>query len=233
MFPSLGDVPPVGRVRFGSLRRTSPISADWGFERGLPVDRYYIESFLKAHRADIYGRVLEIMDDEYTQRFGAERVARSDVLHPVAGNPKATLVADLAQATDLPASLFDCIVFTQTLNLTYHLSATVKNLHHLLKPGGVLLATVPGIAQISREDMEHWGDYWRFTSASARKLFEAVFLPGPVQVVAYGNVLAAAALLYGLASEELRPAELDQRDPDYEVLIAVRAVKPDVLGAAA
>ena len=53
-----------------------------------------------------------------------------------------------------------------------------------------------------------------------------VFPPEHVSVTVYGNVLAATALLYGLASTELRRDELDTRDPDYEVLIAVRAVKP-------
>ena len=55
--------PPVGRVRLGSLRRLKPISPDWGSERGLPIDRYYIGQFLAAHAQDIRGHVLEIGDD--------------------------------------------------------------------------------------------------------------------------------------------------------------------------
>jgi hypothetical protein len=35
----------------------------------------------------------------------------------------------------------------------------------------------------------------------------------------------AAAFLYGLAAEDLRPQELAFSDPDYEVTIAVRATK--------
>jgi hypothetical protein len=38
-------------------------------------------------------------------------------------------------------------------------------------------------------------------------------------------VLAAAAFLQGLSSRELRADELDYHDPDYELLICVRAVK--------
>ena len=34
----------------------------------------------------------------------------------------------------------------------------------IAEPGGSLLLTVPGISQIARYD-DHWGDYWRFTSA--------------------------------------------------------------------
>jgi hypothetical protein len=46
-----------------------------------------------------------------------------------------------------------------------------------------------------------------------------------VSVNAYGNVLTASAFLYGLADHELKPEELDFRDPDYEVSIGLRAVK--------
>jgi hypothetical protein len=74
------------------------------------------------------------------------------------------------------------------------------------------------------------GDYWRFTSLSAQRLCASAFPPANVRVEAHGNVLAAVAFLHGLAREELRPEELDTKDPDYEVLITVRAVKPGMTG---
>lgn len=218
--------PPVGFVRFGSLRRLQPISRAFGFDRGLCIDRYYIENFLGEYTEDIRGHVLEIGDDTYTRRFGGDRVARSDVLHVQEGNPKATIVADLTCADSIPSDTFDCIVFTQTLQCIYDVRAAIRHLHRILKPGGVLLATFPGISQISRYDMDRWGDYWRFTTLSARRLFEEVFPPGSVTVRAYGNVLAAVAFLHGLSAEELRREELDYHDPDYELIITVRAVKP-------
>ncbi|MDT7947006.1 MAG: methyltransferase domain-containing protein [Thermoflexus sp.] len=170
--------------------------------------------------------MLEIGDDTYTRRFGGDRVARSDVLHVQEGNPKATIVADLTCADSIPSDTFDCIIFTQTLHVIYDVRAAIRHLHRILKPGGVLLATFPGISQINRYDMDRWGDYWRFTTLSARRLFEEVFPPGNVTVRAYGNVLAAVAFLHGLSAEELRREELDYHDPDYELIITVRAVKP-------
>ena len=91
-------VPPVGFVRFGSLRRTSPISREYGFDRGQPIDRHYIETFLARHAGDVAGRVLEIKDDAYTRRFGGARVAHSDVLCLEGDAPQATLVGDLVSA---------------------------------------------------------------------------------------------------------------------------------------
>jgi glycosyltransferase involved in cell wall biosynthesis len=213
-------------VRFGSLRHTTPVSRHFGWDRGgLPVDRYYIERFLENHARDIAGHVLEVRDDAYTRKFGAAAVRRVDILHPTTDNEKATLIADLTSADHIPSSSFDCIVLTQVLPFIFDAPAAVRTLHRILRPGGVLLATVPGISQIVRYDMDRWGDYWRFTSLSARRMFECGFPEGDVRVATHGNVLAAMAFLQGLSTRDLRPDELDFRDPDYEVLITIRAVK--------
>lgn len=219
--------PPVRTVRFGSLRRLTPISQTFGFDRGQCIDRYYIEGFLACRASDICGHVLEIGDDSYTRKFGAGRVTRSDVLHLRAGNPNATLVGDLANAQHILSDIFDCIIFTQTLQFIYDVRAALGHLHRILKPGGVLLATFPGISQISRHDMDRWGDYWRFTTLSAQRLFEETCPAAEVTVKAYGNVLAAAAFLHGLAAQELEREELEYHDPDYELLITVRVVKAE------
>lgn len=217
--------PPIGWVRFGSLKRLTPISQDWGFDRGNPVDRYYIESFLEQHRADIRGRVLEVADDSYTRRFGNGQVVRSDILDLDHENPRATIIADLADARNLDPDAFNCIIVTQTLQLLYDVHAAVQNLHRILAPGGVLLVTVPGITQVCRDDKDQWRHYWSFTANSARRLFEAVFPARNIDLQTFGNVKAATAFLYGLAAEDLTTLDLDFLDRDFEVIIAVRAVK--------
>jgi glycosyltransferase involved in cell wall biosynthesis len=217
-------VPPTGWVRFGHLRRTEPLSRTFGYDRGLPVDRHYIERFLSAHAADLRGHSLEAGDDHYTRRFGGDRVDRRDVLHPEEGTPGATIIADLASADQILSNTFDCIVLTQTLQLIFDLPAAVRTLHRILKPGGVLLVTVPGMSQLSEDEWrQSW--YWSFTVFSARRLFGSVFPADGVEVAAYGNVLAATAFLHGMAAEELRSEELDRNDPSYPLLITVRAIK--------
>jgi glycosyltransferase involved in cell wall biosynthesis len=217
--------PAPGAIRFGSLRRLTPVSRRFGWDRGgLPIDRWYIERFLEEHANDIAGHVLEVRDDTYTRKFGGGRVTRADVLH-VTDDPRATIVADLTCADQIPSESFDCIVLTQVLPFIADVGAAVRTLHRILRPGGVVLATLPGISQIIRYDMDRWGDYWRFTSLSARRLFECWFPHGDIQVAAHGNVLAATAFLYGLSSRELQQPELEHHDRDYEVLITVRAVR--------
>ena len=219
---------PVGEVRL--LRRLKPISLTFGFDRGQPIDRYYIENFLARHAEDIQGRVLEIRRNDYTRKYGGERVNVSDVLDVAEGNRRATIHADLTRADHVPSDAFDCIILTQTLHFIYDLRAAVQTLYRILKPGGVLLATFPGISKTSCRECTQYGEYyrWMFTQLSARQLFEEAFPAANLRIEAHGNVLAAVSFLHGLAVEELHQEELNYHDSDYEVLITLRVVKPEV-----
>jgi SAM-dependent methyltransferase len=211
-------------IELGRLDRTDPLS-EFGFERGKPIDRFYIEAFMLQNMNDIQGRVLEISDDRYTKAFGGAKVKQSDILHAGEDNPKATIISDLSKADNIPSDSFNCIIFTQTLQYIYDLRSTIGNLHRILKPGGVLLATFPGISQISRYDNEIWGDYWRFTTRSAQRLFEEEFLPENIEVKSHGNVLVATSFLYGLSTEDLNVKQLNYNDPYIQMVITARAVK--------
>jgi SAM-dependent methyltransferase len=218
--------PRAGAVDFGQLRRLTPVSPIFGIERGKPVDRYYIEAFLEKNRDAIQGRVLELGDATYTQRYGGERVTVSDVLHVTEGNPEATIVADLTDAPQIPDGVFDCIVFTQSLQMIYDYRAALGTLARILKPGGVLLVTSSGISKIARRlGRDDWGEYWRFTTQGIERLFAETFPAGDVRVEAWGNVLSATAYLHGLAAEELSREELDHPDPDFEVIVSARVRK--------
>jgi SAM-dependent methyltransferase len=208
---------------WSDLRRLAPISRVFGTDLGTPIDRYYIENFLRLHSGDIRGRVMEVGDATYTRKFGGDRVEVSDVLHATPGNRKATIVGDLASGAGVPTGIFDCIILTQVLSFIYDMRSAVATAACALAPGGSLLVTVPGISQISRYDMDRWGDFWRFTDRSARLLFEESFEPAEVQVTTHGNVLVATAFLQGMPLEELTSDELDHVDPDYQVLITIRA----------
>jgi SAM-dependent methyltransferase len=210
--------------RLGDLRRLTPIDPNWGFERGTPIDRVYVERFVGSHAADIRGRVLEIAAPDYTSRFGTA-VERVDVLMATEGNPQATLVADLAAAPHVPDDAFDCAIVTQTLQFVYDVRAALATLHRILAPGGVLLATVPGLTKISPPEDAEFGEWWHYTGRSTRRLAEEAFGPGNVEVTTYGNVLTATGFLYGLAASDLEADELDARDRLYEVVIGLRAVK--------
>ena len=206
------------------MRRTYPVSVGFGREDGTPIDRYYIEQFLTENADAIRGRVLEVGDREYTTRFGTA-VTKSDVVNVLEGAPDTTILADLGDCPQIPDGSFDCIILIQTLHYTFDMIATVRELHRILAPGGCILCTVPGISQVSRYDMDRWGDRWRLTSLSATELFVTAFLPADVTVGTHGNTLSSICLLEGIHAEKLRPHELDANHEDYQLVVAIRAVK--------
>jgi SAM-dependent methyltransferase len=212
----------------GGPRRLDPVSRKWGYDRGGPIDRYYVEAFLRSHAQDIRGRVLEVGDDAYTREFGDGRVEANDILDVDASNSRATVLADLANADHLPSDRYNCIILTQTLHVIYETRAVIGALHRILKPGGVLLATFPGLSKLSWTELPgSW--YWGFTCNSARRLFGEAFAPTGVEVESFGNVLTASAFLYGYSHRELSRTQLEYRDPEFDLLVAVRAVKsPEV-----
>ena len=217
-----GSAPRVGSFRFGDFASVAPACADFGYTRGLPIDRYYVEAFLAGRSPDIRGRALEIGDASYCRRFG--EVAHQDVLHVDAGAPEATITGDLSQTGVLPLGVYDCMVITQTLHLIYDMPAAIREMHKALKPGGVLLLTSPGISRIDRGDWKNtW--YWSLTEASIRRLFFEVFGDENCDVGVHGNVYAATCFLQGLALDEVDRKKLDVLDPSFPLILTVRACK--------
>jgi SAM-dependent methyltransferase len=208
-------------ARWTLRRRPGPLSAHWGFDRGTPIDRWYIDRFLESHAADIRGDVLEIGDTRYTDRWGSG-VRSSDVLDATAQNPE-TVVANLEQPSTVPEERYDCLIVTQVLQYIFDLDAAVESLHRALRPGGVCLVTVP---VISRLDISApYKEYWLLTDESARRLFERRFSPGTLDVAMRGNLRAALLFLLGVASDEVSPVQLRGDLPAFPLILTVRAVK--------
>lgn len=249
------------RRRAKLLASPTPASRRFGVERGLPIDRYYIARFVERFGGEsapagkgIQGRVLEVAEqlyvrgpDAFAARLAGEplppvlpRVAQADVVDLSANNPQATIVADLTSEDGVPSEAFDCVICTQTLHFIYDIRAAVRTLHRALKPGGVVLATVPGISPVCPPELavqeglsgaDFPGgiaepvDRWRLTPSAARSLFEEAFGESHVTVETYGNALAAVGFIQGLAVRDFQPAELDRHDPDYPVVVGICAVR--------
>jgi hypothetical protein len=215
---------PGHRVNWGTLRRTSPFSDHYGYDRGQPVDRYYIERFLEDQRSAICGEVLEVASPDYTRRFGGDRVTRSHVVDIDSDRGQATLVADLCAPGSLPASGFDCVILTQTLQLLSEQTVALENLWASLRPGGALLVTVPCISRIERKTPAT--DFWRYTPTGLEMLIARSCPDANIVTEGRGNVLAAVAFLMGLAAQDLSESELQDEDPFFPMLVCATVTKP-------
>lgn len=209
--------------RWGNLRRTAPFSTHFGFDRGTPVDRYYLDQFLGDHRDLIAGDVLEIQSSTYTERFGARVRAAHSLDIRAEFNP--TYVCDLAACDAVvPSNRYDCFLLPNTTQHLRDLEPALRQALRVVKPGGTVLVSAAGLLPLIPDAP----DYWRITADGWRVLAARVW-PGSESIVeSYGNCLAAIAALHGIAAEELNRRELNAHDPRYPVLLTVRCTKAHV-----
>ncbi len=210
---------PGRTVRWGSLRRVRPFSRHYGWDRGDPVDRWYIDSFLSGHGDAIRGDVLEVRQPHYARRFG-ERASRVHVVDIDPSNRQATLIADLTEPESLPAARYDCAIITQTLQFLSDVPAALANVRRSLRPGGTLLVTVPCLGKVDHEAPS--SDRWRWMPSGLELVLRESFPHERVHVEGRGNVLAGVAFLMGLAQQELRTSELACEDRSFPIVACAR-----------
>lgn len=133
---------------------------------------------------------------------------------------------------------FNVVIATQVFDCFTDPREAARQIHQVLKPGGVLLASVPSMAP-RFSDAEHW----RFTSTGVRSVFSAFsdltivpelssiggFLrlcnlvlesfarPAMVKAVLRGTLIPSINLI-GMAFEALRITRNDQFTPNYSVM---------------
>jgi SAM-dependent methyltransferase len=208
--------------RWGNLRRTVPLSTEFGGDRGTPIDRYYVDDFLRRHRSSIRGRVLEIQGSGYTRRFGHDLIA-CDTLD-ISARFAPTYTCDLAHAEHVVSdNAYDCFLLPNTAQHLREIDRALVNARRIVRPGGVILATAAAFIPLIADAP----DYWRVTAEGWRELAARCWPDDEAEIVGYGNCLAAIAALHGIAVEELTPAELDVCDPRYPVLIGIMCRKRD------
>lgn len=195
------QIPKTGKVRFGDLRRLTPLSASAGRERGLPIARYYGEAFLLEQSAAIGGRVL------HEGSLAVSRFARRD--------------AEIISASNRSEfDLFDCVVAEDRLGVCAEPTLGLRELLDVTRPGGTLLL-IENVGGGNRGDLRRLMTE-RGVAALVREHFPEIRL----EVRVYGNVLSLSACLHGLAAEDLSARELDGTDPRYPVVLAACLEKP-------
>jgi SAM-dependent methyltransferase len=203
------------RPSWGNLRRVMPISTSYGFDRGTPIDRYYVHTFFTAQRSLITGRVLEIQTRDHTRKYGTA-VTASDTLD-ISPEFRPTYQCDLARASMVADGSYDCFLLPNTLCFLRELDAALREARRIVRRGGVILATVPGFVPLTPDV----ADYWHASAEGWGVVAARVWPDCETAVESCGNCLAAAAAMYGIAAEELTDAELDAQDPRYPVLVTI------------
>jgi hypothetical protein len=186
------------------------------------VDRWYIERFLAEHEASITGRVLEVKDSGYTDRFGTG-VTERGVLDVDVDNPHATYRTDLASGRGPARRPFRLLHPDPDAAVPLRPGGRVcSRCTARFGRAGRVLATLPVVSRITDPPLT---DFWRFTPLVASRLFAGVFGEANVVVRGRGSVLTEVAFLEGLGVEELDPAKVVVDDERFPLIVTVRAVK--------
>lgn len=203
-------------------RSLKPLSSKYGFDRGKPIDRFWIESFLSKNAKFIKGNCLEVTDNKYTLEFGGRKVEKSDVIDINKSNKKANIIADFRNLNgSIDDNTYDCVILTHVLGGIDDYDSVIKECKRILRPGGVLLVTSSCFSRIW--DVE--GSYWHFTIASAKYAFGKHFSKKNLKISSYGNVLTGQGFWVGMSQEELTQKELEYNDSHYQCIIGIVAVK--------
>lgn len=200
-----------------------PISRRFGSEFGTPIDRVYIERFIREQSQYIRGTVMEIAEDKYARAYQSQ-ISEMQILH-VNGWGGKVIKGNFATGEGIVPNSIDCLICTQTLLFIYDLKNSIKNIYALLKEGGTALITVPGITQVSLYDYRNWGQYWSFTELSLRKLLQQFFADEKIEIKVYGNVKTAVGFLYGVCAETLSDSDFAYDDIQYQVIMGARVIK--------
>lgn len=207
------------------LKKYLPVSNVYGLDRGKSVDRWYIEKFMSENRNDIKGKTLEILDRDYTKKYGKGKVTFSHILDIDLNNRHADIYGDLRNLKNkIKSNTYDCIILTQVLQYIDEPVAALKECHRILKPGGVILATIPTICRVDCVAGDE-GDYWRFTRAGSVQLFRKAFPKQNIEAKAQGNILTGMGFWVGLSQSDYNKEDFAHNDPNFPCLITVRAHK--------
>jgi len=206
------------KIAWGDLRRKYPICPFYGMTRGTPIDRYYLQKFIRKIKKEVTGKAIE---------FGGTRSEFSQYQFSLVNEYLAVDIIETPEV-DIVGNIFDKSLFKNNscdsiiiFNVLEHLDnpdKAIDNMNHWLKPGGKIFCMVPNAQRVHFYPK----DYWRFMPDGLAELFKKF---KKTHCFVYGNLTSTIASLMGISVEELSTRELDECNPYYPVATCLIAQK--------
>ena len=210
--------PKINTIDWGDLKRRFPLCNLFGFTRGIPIDRYYLDKFISEIRPQVTGTVLEVggllQNRELYQFSQATEYHTLDI----AANPGVTQIGDVHDLAMFKPNSLDAVVIFNVLEHCHNPWIVVKNIYIWLKEGGKCFCMVPSAQRLH----DFPGDYWRPLPDGMQQLFQD-FRQRKLYV--YGNPMTVIASFMGISAQELSHEELNDFHPDYPVTTCMVARK--------
>jgi SAM-dependent methyltransferase len=210
--------PAPGSLDWGDLRRLVPLCPRFGFSRGTPIDRYYLDRFVERIRPEVTGDVVELGGrDSNRESYGLIGATRYRGLDQRARS-SVSLAGDAHDSSILPERSLDAVLAFNVLEHCHSPWLVAENMGRWLRPGGKAFCMVPSAQRLHRMAE----DYWRPLPAALPLLFTGF---SATRLEVFGNPLTTLAALLGIAVEELSQRELDATHPDYPVASCIVATR--------
>src|SRR3989344_3390929 len=129
-------------------------------------DRYLLEKQIKQASKYVTGRVLDVGAGEF-DRYGGVFTCREYIRMDIGAGLNVDVVGS-ADNIPFADSSFDSVVSTQVFEHLANPLKAAKEVHRVLRAGGMLLITVPQWNELHSEPH----DYWRYTKYGFIELFE-------------------------------------------------------------
>lgn len=202
-----------------------PKSRDYGASLGGSIARYYIDLFVNEcfDKLHLQGKtIVEIGDEQYGKLVkGSKRL----IIRNTVQDDDHFIFADLETGEGCEDDICDAIILTNVLSCLFEIKNALVNSNRMLKKGGAAIITVPGIAQITQQDNNTYGQFWRLTPMCLERLLREAFVDAEILLKYYGNVKTTTSFLYGEPVASLNQEELEYTDPDYPMLIGAMVIK--------
>ena len=202
-----------------TLKSIKIYSEKFGFDRGTPIDRYYINTFLENLKLEnSFNRSLEFGEIHYSDRFKVkEKYFLSHPAYETRAISSKQISFDLNSAHNYDGIKFDLILSTNVINFTKNPFVSIKHHMDMLNSGGTLVLTASASMPISKFDAERWGDYWRIAPDGLNQLLRT--LNCEYDIHSFGSFVTSIAFLCGLSAEEVDPLDLNENDDRYPIIV--------------
>lgn len=199
-------------------------------EHAIPGERKWIDRFLIASASLLTtGRCLEFGDLTYTQtHFASQCWHRHYTRYTGKNAPPAGMTQSFEVDIDygpgpIPINSFDTIIATMVFEHVKDPSTSASTLFQVLKPGGIMLWTVP--TSWPHHVAPGFGDYWRYTEEGGRLLLQRAGFE-IMDSECHGDSSTVALYAMGMGEEEMIAKETYSGDCNYGVNVGIRARKP-------
>lgn len=158
------------------------------------ITRERTDAFFRRYRTDALTLDIGCGNDPYAALFPNKKNLE------IAPRPgvRVDYVAS-AEAMPIPDAMFDVILCNAMLEHTPSPVTAVREMRRVLKPGGLLLVTVPFIFPIHDAP----GDYWRFTKYGMRELLKEFDIVELEEITSTMETLGAVYQRIGFQCETL------------------------------